>query len=406
MSLVVCVLFPRFQLTIAAGDRTELLRAPVALAPEPGRTQAIGEVSLAAEAFGIHPGMRMGEALARCPRLTLLPADPAGVADLWERLLVRLESIGAAVEPERPGLVCFDARGLLRLHGGRLAADRDRLGSVIEVARRALRMPARFGVAPSRFSAVAAATRARARRPLIVTGERGQAKAFLSGMPVALLRARPALADLPEALERLGIRTLGELAAAPPAALADRFGRAGLLAYELANGGDGALRPRPASEFLRESLELPEAGSGTQLERALSLLIDRLLARRERRARTVRSVALSARLVEQGGTWREQVVFREALADPHRMRLVLVPRLANIPAPAEELRLAVEQFGPPASDQRALLDDPAAARTARLREAIRQARAAAGSDAALRVLEVDPASRFSERRAVLTPFEG
>jgi hypothetical protein len=41
-----------------------------------------------------------------------------------------------------------------------------------------------------------------------------------------------------------------------------------------------------------------------------------------------------------------------------------------------------------------------------LREAIHQARAAAGPDAALRVLEVDPESRFPERRAVLTPFEG
>ena len=68
-------------------------------------------MSLAAEAFGVHPGMRLGEALARCPRLTLVPPDPAGVADAWERLLVRLESIGAAVEPERPGLVCFDAQG-------------------------------------------------------------------------------------------------------------------------------------------------------------------------------------------------------------------------------------------------------------------------------------------------------
>jgi protein ImuB len=404
--MIVCALFPRFQLTIAAGDRTELLRTPVALAPEPGGLQAVGEVSLAAEAFGIHPGMRLGEALARCPRLTLLPPDPAGVADLWERLLVRLESIGAAVEPERPGLVCFDARGLLRLHGARLGVERDRVEGVLEAARRALRVPARFGVAPSRFAAVAAATRARVRRPVIVAGERGQAKAFLAPMPVALLRARPALADLPEALERLGVRTLGELAAVPPAALADRFGRAGLLAYELANGGDGALRPRPASEFLRESLELPEAGSGVQLERALGLLIDRLLARRERRGRMVRSVALSARLVEQGGTWREQVVFREALSDPVRMRLALITRLANIPAPAEELRLAVERFGPQASDQRALLDDPAAARTARLREAIRQARAAAGADAALRILEVDPGSRFPERRAVLTPFEG
>jgi protein ImuB len=446
--VIVCVLIPRFALTTALGDRGELLQSPVALAPEPGGTQQIGEVSLAAEAFGVHPGMRLGEALARCPQLTLVPPDPAGVADLWERLLVRLESVGAAVEPERPGLVCFDARGLLRLHGG--------IEGVLRVSRSALRMPARFGVAPSRFSAVAAATRARTRRPEIVGGAVGSggghvragrsggegrgggdgraegpggegrgggpgvhggsggwgasegrelARAYLAPLPVSLLRARPSLAALPEALERLGIRTLGELADVPAAALADRFGKPGLLAYELARGGDSALSPRPAGEFLREALELPEAASGIQLERALGLLIDRLLARRERRGRTLRSVVISAKLVERGGTWREQVVFREALADPVRMRLALVPHLAQMPAPAEKLRLAVERFGPLASDQRPLLEDPAAARTARLREAIRQARAAAGPEAALRVLEVDPDSRFPERRAVLAPFE-
>jgi protein ImuB len=398
MTMIVCVLLPRFQLTIAADDRTGLLQAPAALAPEPGGVQQVGEVSLAAEAFGIHPGMRIGEALARCPRLTLVPPDPAGVADFWERLLVRLESMGAAVEPERPGLVCFDAAGLLRLCDG--------IEGVLSSARRALRVPVRFGVAPSRFAAVAAATRARVRRPAIVSGGRKQAREYLATLPVALLRARPALTDLPEALERLGVKTLGELADLPPAAIADRFGTAGLLAHDLASGGDASLRPRPASEFLRESLDLPEAASGTQLERGLGLLIDRLLARRERRGRTLRAVVLSAALVEQGGTWREQVVFREALADPVRMRLALAPRLALMPAPAERLRLSVERFGPPASDQRALLEDPAAARTARLREAIRQTRAAAGPDAALRILEVDPDSRFPERRAVLTPFEG
>jgi protein ImuB len=412
--LIACALFPRFELTIAAGDRAELLQVPAALAPEPGAAQQVGEVSLSAEAFGIHPRMRLGEALARCQRLVLVPPDPAGVADSWERLLVAFESIGAAVEPERPGLVCFDTAGLLRLHGG--------IEGVLAAARRSVRAPARFGVAPSRFAAVAAATKARVRRPEIVAarGEanprsraradaeksgRARARAYLAPLPVALLRARPALSDLPVALERLGITTLGELAALPPAALADRFGSAGLLAHELASGGDSALNPRPASEYLRESLELPEAASGVQLERALGLLIDRLLARRERRSRTIRAVVLSATLVEQGGTWREQLTFREALADPIRMRLALVPRLALMPAPAEVLRLAIERFGPPASDQRFLLEDPAAARTARLREAIRQARVAAGPDAALRVLEVDPDSRFPERRAVLAPFE-
>src|SRR6202020_1259326 len=114
--------------------------------------------------------------------------------------------------------------------------------------------------------------------------------------------------------------TLGELAELPAAALADRFGKVGLLAYELANGGDSALSPRPASEYLREILELPEAASGMQLQRGLEMLIDRLLARHERRGRTFRSVVISAVLVEQGGTWREQGVFREALAEPIRMR--------------------------------------------------------------------------------------
>jgi nucleotidyltransferase/DNA polymerase involved in DNA repair len=448
--MIVCVLFPRLSLTVAVGDRSEILQTPVALAPEPGGNLQIGEASPAAEAFGIHPGMRLGEALSRCSQLVLVPPDPAGVADLWERLLVRLESVGAAVEPERPGVVCFDARGLLRLHGG--------IDGVLAAVRRALRFPARMGVAPSRFAAVAAATRARVRHPEVVVvpgwgasfggrhgadcrgataghgadcrgataghgadclgatdthgggrdarAARERARAYLAPLPVSLLRARPALAELPPALERLGVQTLGELAALPAAALADRFGKLGLVAHELANGGDSELRPRPASELVRETLELPDAVSGTQLERGLGLLIDRLLARKERRGRTLRAVVLSAVLVEQGGTWRTPVVFREPLADPVRMRLALAPRLVQMPAPAELLRLAVERFGPPAIDQRSMIEDPSAARAARLREAIRQARVTAGPEAALRVLEVDPDSRLPERRAVLTPFEG
>jgi len=397
-AVIVCVLLPRFQLTVAAGDRTELLRTPAALAPEPGSAQHVGEVSLAAEAFGIHSGMRLGEALARCPRLMLVPSDPAGVEDRWDGLLARLESIGAAVESAHPGLACFDARGLLALYGGQV------LG-VLTAARRVLELPARFGVAPTRFAAVAAAHQARVRRPVIISGGRSQTLAFLAPQPVSLLRERPALAALPEALERLGIVTLGQLAALPAAALADRFGATGLLAHELACGSDSDLRARIAGEAVRESLDLPEAASGIQLERALELLIDRLLARGERKGRTLRAVAISAVLVERGGTWRELVTFREALSDPVRMRLALMPRLAAMPAPAQELRLAVERFGPSAGDQRSLLDDPADARRARLREAIRQTRVAAGADAALRVLEVDPSSRFPERRALLTPYE-
>jgi protein ImuB len=148
--MIVCVLLPRFELAVAIGDREGLLQGPAALAPEPGREQLVGEVSAAAEVFGIDPGMRLGEALARCPRLALIPPDPVGVADDWERVLTRLESVGAAVESNRPGIACFEARGLHRLHGGSL-------DGVVTAVRGALRRPARIGAGPSRFCAIAGA---------------------------------------------------------------------------------------------------------------------------------------------------------------------------------------------------------------------------------------------------------
>jgi protein ImuB len=290
-------------------------------------------------------------------------------------------------------MACFAAGGLRRLHGGHL-------DGTLEATRRALdARSVRLGAGPSRFVALAAAHRARARRSCVLEA-RG-----LAGEPATLLRLRPVTAALPEPLERLGVLTLGDVARLGRGHLADRFGPAGLAAHGLAQGRDESpLCPRVPGETLEEALELPEAGSGAQLERALHLLVDRMLARRERRGRTFRALAISARLVE-GGTWRDRVVFREALSDAARMRLALGRRILELPAPAETLRLSVERFGPPGGDQRSLVRDSAQRRRARLREAVAQARAAAGPDAALRVLTIDPDSRVPERRAVLTPFE-
>ena len=284
---IVCILLERFELAVAAGGRAGLLGEPAALAPESGRELFIGAVSQAAEAYGIHAGMRMGEALSRCPRLALVPPDPMGVAEAWERALGRLESLGAAVESLRPGEACFDARGLERLHAGRVVrmlADGYLAAQGSERLRRLLAGP-RIGQGPTRFCAMVAASAARVRRPARIAGA-----ADLAGHPVELLRRRPETAALVEPLERLGIARLGELAALPRGAVADRFGRPGLLAHDLARGHDTPLQPRLPGELLREELELPESGSGEQLGRALGLLIDRLLARRERRGRTLRAV--------------------------------------------------------------------------------------------------------------------
>ncbi|HMD51464.1 MAG TPA: hypothetical protein VKG62_02030 [Solirubrobacteraceae bacterium] len=389
----VCVYLPRFELVVAAGGPQALAGRALAVAPLLGAEQRVGEVSGAAEACGVVRGMALGEALARCPELVLVPPDPVRVAEAWEDSIRSLESIGAAVEPARPGLAYFEADGLGSMHGSREAT--------IAAARRALARPARVGGGPTRFCALAGALAASSRRGLLLDG--GDARRWLAGRPIDLLGFREETAALLEPLGRLGVRTLGELERLGRAALADRFGAAGALAHGLACGQDSPLRARLPQERLEQSMELGDASSGAALGRVLGVLVDRLLACPQRRGRTLRAVSISAPLIAGGG-WREHVVFRQALSDPERIRLALSVRLPLLPAPAVALALTVERFGPPANEQGTLLDQSRSARAARLREAVAQMRMVAGTDAALRPVLVDPDSRVPERRVVLAPI--
>lgn len=401
--MVACVYLPRFELTAATGEdsgiaRRALAGGPLAVAPVVGAEGSaaagrLGEVSGAAEAHGVSRGMGLGEALARCPELVLVAGDPIRVAESWEAALEALESIGAFVEPARPGLAYFELDGLRGIHGGS--------EQTIAAGRRALGRPVRVGAAPTRFGALAAALAARSRRALVLEGA-ADARRWLAGRPVGLLGFRRQTAGLGEALERLGVHTLGELVKLGRPALSDRFGAAGAAAYDLACGQDSPLRARRPSERLEESMGVGDASSGGALSRVLGVLVGRLLARPERRGRSLRSVLLSAQLLS-GGSWHEQVVFRQALSDADRIELALSLRLLKLPAPAGELLLAVERFGPPAGEQGALLDQGRALRAARMREAVAQVRAVAGPEAALRAVCVDPDSRVPERRVVLAP---
>ncbi|MCW3026096.1 MAG: hypothetical protein JWM29_1528 [Solirubrobacterales bacterium] len=432
--MVVCVHLPRFELVVAAADRCgdgpveivgqALAGRALAVAPLLGAERSksargadpavpavspvgrVGEVSGAAEACGVVAGMVLGEALARCPELILVPADPVGAAERWEGVLRALESIGAAVEPARRGLAYFETDGLLAIHGtdaATIAAARhacrsgDQSTGAGELGR-----PPRIGGGPTRFCAMAAALAVRSRRPLLIEGPT-EARSWLAGRPVDLLGFREQTAALVEPLTRLGVRTLGELVKLGRPALADRFGASGALAHRLACGEDTPLHARRVEERLEESMEVGDASSGTALKGVLGVLVSRLLARPERRGRTLRAVTLSARLLAGGG-WRESVVFREALSDPERIRLALSLRLLLLPAPAGALRLSVASFGPPANEQGALLDQEPARRAARLREAIAQVRTVAGQEAALRAVCVDPDSRVPERRVMLAPI--
>jgi protein ImuB len=320
-------------------------------------------------------------------------ADPVEAGELTEGLLRRLERIGAAVESERPGEAFFALDGLRGIHGGESAG-------VLAAARCAAEIEVRIGVAPTRFAAHAAARR----ETIVPPSEAGD---FLAGLPVSVLAGRLELSPreaggLVETMRRLGIETLGDLAALSPGRIADRFGPPGLEAQRLARGEEGRLRPRHPHEELAERLELPEGAAGSQLEHALKLLVARLLAAPQRKGRTLLGLRLGA-VLSGGGSWSVDQGLGRPTASERTLRAVLAPRLETLPGPVAALRLRALGLGPPVGDQLELSLCAEEHRKRRLGEAIREVRATQGADSLLTVVPLDSASRFPERWAMLVP---
>jgi protein ImuB len=337
--------------------------------------------------------MRLGEALATCPQLQLVEQDPATVEQAWEEVLRRLEDAGFAVEPAEAGTVYFESSGVERLYGGLEPALKRALKAV------GANWEARAGAAERRFAALAAAGVARAGQALIVSDDR--TRRFIAPLPLSLL---PLERDRYEELEELGVRTIGQLAGLPGGAVAERLGPDARRAWSLARGEqDGRVVPRRAAEPIVETLEFPEAvGQELTLRRGLGVLVDRLLERPERAGRPPRKLALWARLVG-GASWRRTVTLREATADPARLRLALGPKLAELPAPALKLRLEVVELAESTGEQLELVRAEGDVLKGRLREGLRQVRAAVGAGGVSMVVEVAPWSRIPEARALLVP---
>ena len=387
--MIACVAIPGFELRSALRLHPGLALRPAALSPLPGSEPLIGPVTAAAEEAGVRPGMRMGEALATCPALVLVEQDPSAAEHEWEGVLRRLEDAGFAVDSAGLGVVYFETRGVERLYGG-LERALAAVGSAWDP---------RAGAADRRFTALAAANVARPGQILVVADDR--ASEFLAPLPLHLL-------PLPEGeqqeLRELGVRRLGQLARLPRAAVAERLSRDGREAWKLAHGGQrGRVRGRRPPAEIVEALEFPEAvGNELTLRRALGVLVERALGRPERENRFVRKLALSAKLVG-GGSWRRTLTLREPAAERDRLRIALAPKLAELPAPALELRLELVELTEEGGRQLELVKPTGAELRGRLKEGLRQVRASTGGGSVCSVVEVAPWSRIPEARALFIP---
>ncbi|MDP5227962.1 MULTISPECIES: DNA polymerase Y family protein [Arthrobacter] len=193
--------------------------------------------SAEARAAGVVRRLRVREAQSRCPDLLVVHADPARDAREFEPVVVALEAALPGVQILRPGLCALRARGAARYYG----SEENAVGAALEAAAR-LGLEARAGIADSVFAAEQAARWTTELRPLLIVPEGASAR-FLAELPVRTL-GEPRLTSL---LLRLGLSTLGSLAALPPSDVRARFGTEGLMAHARARGQDPrAVVPRVA----------------------------------------------------------------------------------------------------------------------------------------------------------------
>jgi protein ImuB len=204
--------------------------------------------SSAARAEGITRGLRLREAQARLPELTVLDYDSALDNRAFEPVIAAIEELTPGVQLLRPGVCAVRVRGAARYYGGERAAGLALTSRMNDLGARG----ARAGIADGLFTAEQAARRA---NPVHVVAQ-GSSAAFLAPHDVALLD-EPALVTL---LRRLGIRTLGDFAELAADDVRARFGELGARLHALSGGHDSlALAPRTPPRDLDATVDFEPA---------------------------------------------------------------------------------------------------------------------------------------------------
>jgi len=183
-----------------------------------------------ARAEGVEPGLRRREAESRCPSLVVVDHDPGGEARAFEPVVAAVAAFTPRVEVTCAGMCAVPTRGPSRYFGGDAALAARVAEAVDGVLGRT--GACRVGVADGPFAAEQAARRGTGIVPA------GGSPAFLAPLPVATLGSVLPVASLVDLWGRLGIRTLGDLAALPPASVLARFGPDGAIVSRLSRGLD------------------------------------------------------------------------------------------------------------------------------------------------------------------------
>jgi DNA polymerase IV len=304
-------------------ERPDLAGRPVVVGG-PGPRGVVASAGYEARRLGIHSAMPMSSALRRCPDLVVIPPRH----DVYRAVSIRIFEVFRSFTPLVEGLsldeAFLDVSGLQRHHP-----------SSVEVARRvkaSIRdetgLAASVGVASTKFVAKLASESAKPDGLVLVRRE--EVASFLHPLPVSALWG---VGEATRAgLARLGVETVGDLAALPEPALARAVGPT--LArhlQELAAGID----PRPVvpdaearSVSIEETFDV-DVDSDDRLRIVLRGQADRVAVRLRSAGITGATVVLKVRYPDFTTVTRSSTPGRRIASgmDVYRAAVALLERL-------------------------------------------------------------------------------
>ena len=266
--------------------RPELRGKPVIVSGD-GPRAVVTTASYEARKFGVGSAMPTARARRLCPDAILIPPDGAAYREASTKVMALLRE-----HVERVEVVGLD-EAYLDLDG--LVAPRAAMRRLVAAIKDATGLTASVGIGPNKLVAKVASD---AEKPAgFVVLSREEACARFAGSPPGLV---PGIGPKTvERLERLGIRTLGALAAAPEELLTGHFG--GNHGPDLRRraqfyGSEHLTLDRIAVSESRETTFDRDLADPLELEGRLTALARELCVRLAKQERRGRNIAIKVRL--------------------------------------------------------------------------------------------------------------
>jgi len=346
-----------FYASVELRDNPSLEGLPVCVGGPAASRGVIAAASYEARKYGVRSAMPTATARRLCPDLVLLPPDFDKYTGVSRQIMEVFRRYTPLVEPLSLDEAFLDVAGSERLFGDGVEIGRRIKSDIL----RETGLVASVGVAPTKFLAKLASDLDKPDGFRVIRPH--EVRAVLDPLPVSkVYGVGPRTA---EHLERLGILTVGDLAARPRDEVAARFGASGVWIHDLARGIDPR-RVTPKRDEKSRGVErtfAKDVADRDELRRYLLAFCEEVAFHLRDRGLRGRSVTLKARFSDFRTVTRSRTldfptnlgprlyaVARELLdkVEPRPLRLlgVQVARLEDVRQPAQPTLFPVGEEAP------------------------------------------------------------